>query len=92
MEATKITRDELAANLAAIMERVRVHREYFSVVDGEEVVAELGPGPKRFTVADFRREFGNDYVPEELGRSIAEGRQLIWTGAETPWYMDDGED
>jgi hypothetical protein len=92
MEATRITAGELAANLADIMERVIVNREHFCVVEGDVVVAELRPGPKRFTVDDFRREFGDEFVPEGLGRSIEEGRQVLWTGIETPWYLDDDEE
>jgi hypothetical protein len=92
MEATKITRNELAANLAEIMERVIANREHFFVVEGDVVVAELRPGPKRFTVDDFRREFGDEFVPKGLGRSIEEGRQVVWTGRDTPWYLDNDDE
>ena len=92
MEATKVTADELARNLADIMERVIVNREHFLVIERGVVIAELKPGPKRFTVADFKREFGDQFVPKGLGRAIEEGKQLIWTRVETPWYLDGDEE
>lgn len=69
-----------------------MNREHFLVVEGDVVLAEIKPGPKRFTVADFRREFGDEFVPKGLGRSIEEGKQVLWTGRDTPWYLDADED
>ena len=92
MEAVRVTAAELAANLSDILKRVHLNREHFVVVEGDVVLAEIRPGLKRFTVADFRREFGDEVVPEGLGRSIEEGKQVLWTGRDTPWYLDADED
>lgn len=89
MEATTITAIELAKHLDEILERVQTRREHFLITDEGVVVAELKPGPKGFTVDDFRREFGDEYVPEGIARSIEESRQVLRMGQEPVWWPDD---
>ena len=91
MEATRISVTELAKSLQDVMARVRTNREHFCVVDGGVVIAEIRPGPKGFTVADFRREFGDEFVPKGMARSIEESRQVLRMGSEPIWCPDDDD-
>jgi len=80
MEATRITATELARNLSDVLNRVRYKGESFKVMRNGEVFAELGPSHgtrKNFTVADFRRIFGDMKVPEGMGADIEEARKAL---------------
>jgi antitoxin (DNA-binding transcriptional repressor) of toxin-antitoxin stability system len=84
---TRITATELARNLSDILNRVRYQGETFRVERNGEVVAELKPAPdtKVFTVAHFRRAFGDIKVPEGMGADIEEARKSLGPLPEPPW-------
>jgi prevent-host-death family protein len=85
--ATQITATELARNLSDILNRVRYQGEHFIVVRNGEVLARLEPtgAKKPFTVADFRREFGNMKVPKGLGADIENARKSLAGLPDVPW-------
>jgi antitoxin (DNA-binding transcriptional repressor) of toxin-antitoxin stability system len=85
---TRITATELARNLPDVLNRVRDKGEIFVVEQDGEVVAEIAPSPeasKVFTVADFRRKFGDRFVPAGIADAIEEGRKALRMMPEPPW-------
>ena len=79
-EPTHITATELARNLSDILNRVRYQGERFVVTRAGDVIAVLEPqkeGPKKLTVAEFRRKFAGVRVPEGFADALEQIRSEV---------------
>jgi sulfur carrier protein ThiS len=84
--ATKITATELARNLSDILNRARYRQESFVVERNGEVVAEIRPPPKRFTVEDFVEFWERTPKPDpEFWDDVGKARQLMNQPLRDPW-------